>query len=518
MNFFSPIRAFDRSTLRPLRGRQPAAIEAIRQAVREGHKRIIVQAPCGFGKTITAAHLIAGALEKGKRALFTAPAIQLVEQTLASFESEGIHDIGVLQGCHERTDWNAAVQIASVQTLVRRRDPDFDLVIIDEAHSSFNGLNQRLTSPAWANKIVIGLSATPWARGMGLTWSKLIIAATTRELIDEGWLCPFEVYSPGIDPNLSDVRTTAGEYNEKDLSEAMDKPQLVADAVETYQRLGEGRQGFVFAVDRAHAASLQDEFMKAGIRAGYIDGFSPPEDRAETFERYRSGEYRLICNVGVLLTGVDEDVRILIDCAPTRSIIRHVQKIGRGLRLAEGKDTCLILDHAGNSERLGLVTDIHRDRLDMRKPGERVTPDDPSEKPVPKPLKCNVCSLMIPPGMRECPSCKTVVRKGSTVLVADGQLVKFGCDAPAPIGKPKTAKDRVAALGKQAVFGMLEARRIERGYAPGWSANQYRELFGVWPKSLSNVPVEPMAPELASWLRAKQIAFSKGRERRPAHG
>ena len=121
MNFFAPLRQFDLSILRPLRPRQAKAIADIRQAIREGHKRIIVQAPCGFGKTLTAAHIIAGALEKGKRSLFTCPAINLVNQTVAAFENEGIYDIGVIQAHHERTDWQASVQVASVQTLVRRQ-------------------------------------------------------------------------------------------------------------------------------------------------------------------------------------------------------------------------------------------------------------------------------------------------------------------------------------------------------------------------------------------------------------
>ena len=79
---------------------------------------------------------------------------------------------------------------------------------------------------------------------------------------------------------------------------------------------------------------------------------------------FHDGGIRVVCNVGVLTTGVDWDVRALILARPTKSEMLFVQIIGRGLRTAEGKDYCLILDHSDNHTRLGFVTDIGRDRLD----------------------------------------------------------------------------------------------------------------------------------------------------------
>ena len=155
------LRPFNNLRLRPLRPRQAQAIADIRQAIKDGHKRIILQAPCGFGKTLTAAWLIGGALSKGTRPLFTAPAISLIDQTVKAFEFEGIRDIGVMQGQHERTDREAQVQIASVATLIKRELPDVDFLMLDEIHRSFRGLNEMLDGP-WKDKIAIGLTATPW--------------------------------------------------------------------------------------------------------------------------------------------------------------------------------------------------------------------------------------------------------------------------------------------------------------------------------------------------------------------
>ena len=94
----------------------------------------MLQMPTGAGKTRIAAQIIQRALDKGKRVAFIVPALSLIDQTVAAFEAEGIHCIGVMQGIHERTDREQPVQVCSVQTVARRKRPDVDLVIVDEAH------------------------------------------------------------------------------------------------------------------------------------------------------------------------------------------------------------------------------------------------------------------------------------------------------------------------------------------------------------------------------------------------
>ena len=123
-------------SLPPLRAWQERTVPLIREAVKEGHRRIVVQSPTGAGKTLLAAHLFANSIGKSKRPMLTVPDITLVEQTLHSFERVGITDIGIIQAQHERTDFAAQVQIASVQTLIRRELPEVDFVMIDEVHVS----------------------------------------------------------------------------------------------------------------------------------------------------------------------------------------------------------------------------------------------------------------------------------------------------------------------------------------------------------------------------------------------
>ena len=110
----------------------------------------MLQGPTGFGKTLTAAHIIQRALDKGNRVIFTVPALSLIDQTVAAFEAEGIHCVGVMQGYHPTTDSEQPVQVCSVQTLARRQKPDAAIVIIDEAHLAFKSVHDWMADPAWA--------------------------------------------------------------------------------------------------------------------------------------------------------------------------------------------------------------------------------------------------------------------------------------------------------------------------------------------------------------------------------
>jgi superfamily II DNA or RNA helicase len=193
---------------RDLRPHQSQAIEMLKQSLRSGKRRPLVQAPTGFGKTLVAAAIIEGALAKGKRVIFTVPVLPLVEQTVEAFRNDGVRNIGVIQGFHMMTDWSLPVQIASVQTLQRRKIPEADVVIIDECHRWFNFYGRWMMDPAWQGRPFIGLSATPWTRGLGQYYDDLIIAATTQDLIAAGYLSPFRVYAPSH-PDLTGVRTVA---------------------------------------------------------------------------------------------------------------------------------------------------------------------------------------------------------------------------------------------------------------------------------------------------------------------
>jgi superfamily II DNA or RNA helicase len=179
------------STLRP---DQEHALELLRQSLRAGNKRPMMQAPTGFGKTMLAAAICDGILKRGKQAIMTVPAITLVDQTVDKFAKEGITDVGVIQPQHTLTNSFAPIQVASIDTLCRRPLPKADYVLIDEAHRLHKFYGEWMTQDEWRKIPFIGLSATPWTKGLGRLYDDLLIPTSTQKLIDAGHLSQFRVF------------------------------------------------------------------------------------------------------------------------------------------------------------------------------------------------------------------------------------------------------------------------------------------------------------------------------------
>jgi superfamily II DNA or RNA helicase len=141
-------------------------------------------------------------IESGKRVGFLMPRLDLVEQTIRAFQEAGIAHVGVIQGKHHLTDATAPVQICSEQTLARRDIPGFDLIFIDEVHLQFRKILAWIDDPKLQSIPVIGLSATPWSKGLGKHYQHLINPTSIQGLIDKKILCPFTVFAPP-GPDLS---------------------------------------------------------------------------------------------------------------------------------------------------------------------------------------------------------------------------------------------------------------------------------------------------------------------------
>jgi DNA repair protein RadD len=492
-------------TTRQLRPYQAEAIHKLRLSLASGKRRPVLMAATGAGKTRISAAIFDMARKKGKRAAFVVPALSLIDQTVEAFWSDGIRDVGVIQADHPLTDWSKPVQVCSIQTLERRAYPEVDLVLVDECHRGSKFLERWMSDPAWQNVPFIGLSATPWAKGMGKLFDDLIIAATTEDLIQAGYLSPFRVFAPSH-PDLSAVRTVAGDYHEGDLSQAMNKSALVANIVDTWITKGEGRPTLCFAVDRAHARNLQEQFEAAGVPCGYVDAYTDADDRKRIRDKFHNGEYKVVCNIGTLTTGVDWDVRCIILARPTKSEMLFVQIIGRGLRKATGKDDCLILDHSDNHLRLGFVTDISHAELDR---GER---KKAAERKAPLPKECPKCAFLKPPKTAKCPCCGFKPEARSAVDEMAGELEEMVRGTGSKSGGPK---NHIRLQGQwipyAAFFGQLKQYARERGYKPGWAANQYRNAIGTWPNHYASAPEQPVSYEVASWIRSQLIRYAKGK-------
>lgn len=495
------------TSLRPLRPHQQSALDDLRLAIREGARRVVCQLPTGAGKTVCAAHIVAGARAKGKRVAFCVPTLGLVDQTFDRFLENGIDasDMGVIQADHGWRRPHAPIQIATAQTLARRRLPEVDVVIVDEAHVQFSVYERWMKE---SSALFIGLTATPWAKGMGRKWDRLVKGASMTELIGMGYLSPFRVFAPST-PNLDGIATVAGDYHEGQLADRMNKPTLVADIVTTWIDRGEDRPTLCFATGRDHARAIHDRFAEFGIPVAYVDAHTPREERDEIGRKLGTGEIKVVCNIGCLTTGIDWDVRCLILARPTKSHSLFTQIIGRALRTADGKADALILDHSDTHSRLGLVTDIDFDEMDdgSKKQQERAKK---REKSVPLPKCCPACTALMPVGNVSCLECGTPLPRRIDVHTIEGDLTEF----TGKRAKSKKTKGNVLAeLPKSDIYGQLRTLALERGHSDGWIAHKYRAIYGVWPRGVQDSPpVEPCFA-LRQFIRHQNIAWAKSHKK-----
>lgn len=494
--------------MKPLRDYQSQAIEEVRQALVQKLKPVL-SAPTGSGKTRLASEIFALARMKNKRAVFCVPFLSLINQTYKVFIEAGIdeREIGVIQSDNPLTDWARPVQIASIDTINRRpKFPDADIVIFDEVHK--NSVVYQRWMEAHPDAYFIGLSATPYASGMAKIWDKLIVVSTTSQLIERGYLAPFKYYAPSV-PDLRGVKITAGDYQTDQLALAMSKADLIADIVTTWIKRGEDRPTFCFCVNRRHAQEVQAQFIAAGIPIGYVDAFTPVEEREALIEQLKTGEIKIICNIGTMTTGVDAPfVSCIILARPTKSEMLFVQIVGRGLRTHPGKENCLVLDHSSTALNLGRPDEIHYDHFKGGKVATSGSKNkDKEEKEKPRPRACPHCAFVLLPIEKSCPSCGYVFPPPtSDVYVVDGELSELGKG-----GKLKKAKFD----DKQAFWSGLLYMAEERGKAKSWALANYKNKFGVWPRNLRDVPEYPTRT-VKDYVKSRMIAWAKSKERMAA--
>jgi superfamily II DNA or RNA helicase len=261
-------------TLRPY---QCAALDEARGHIRQGRRRVLIAAPTGSGKTSVAAEMIRSAFGRGRESLFLAHRKELLDQCHERLAEFGV-DSSIVREDDPRIDLAKPVQVASVQTMVRRLDrfaaDAFDLVIVDECHHIRAATYEKILQHFSAAKAVIGLTATPCrrdGRGLAESFDGIVQTASLKQLIADGYLVPVRMFR-GERIDLSEVRIHKGDYALGELGERMNNSGLVGNIVTEWQRLAADRQTVVFATTVAHSQSIRDRFREAGIRAEHIDG------------------------------------------------------------------------------------------------------------------------------------------------------------------------------------------------------------------------------------------------------
>lgn len=488
----------ERKMLPELRPEQEKLIENIRSSVRAGNKRIAAAAPCAFGKTVTFCHIAKRSIENGKRVWIVVDSIELIDQTLAELKNYGL-DSGVIQGIHELTDYTKPLQVVTAQTITRRwqrfdANPQWlpDIAIFDENHTVYKAHRELINM--LPKTLVIGFSATPTTKWLGKLYSDLVVGSTVKELLDMGRLSPVRAFACH-EPDLKGIATGAdGDYAKKPLTERVNTKTIRADIVKTWFRLGENRQTIVFTILVQHSIDVANEFADAGIKVAQIDGRTNKDLRKQIIEDFKNGVYKMLVSVGTIIKGFNATgVECIIDAQPTKSLSRHIQKLGRGMRLHEGKKDCLILDHASNILRNGWPQDYHPTELDN---GEKKENPDRKKETDPKPKKCANCGAII--DSFRCSNCGHEIEKQAGIIVEPGELKEL-----TPTQK-KNIKNSTPE-SQQAFYSGLIAYGQDKGYKPGYAAHKFKSKFGVFPDNLQHVPGDYSFGEVASYIKYLNI-------------
>jgi len=455
-----------------LRDYQDHSLQLLRQAFSQGNKKVVLQLATGAGKTEIACQIILNALSKNKRVVFTVNKIVLCEQASERLDKYEVPH-GIYQAQNERWNPEHPCQVASVQTLHRRKTlEDIDICIVDECHCHAEALKKlEAYNP---DCLFIGLTASPYSK-LAPWWQNLVTGVPMQYLMDTGHLVPYEVFAAPC-ADLSGVKTVAGEFHQGQLAEATDKPKLTGDVVSTYQKIGEGRQGIIFACNRAHAKHIAKEFNRRGIPADSIDCYTLAEERNAMIDSFNNSETRILVSIQVITTGFDSPVASYagLACA-TKSRIKLCQALGRVLRPCDGKTKAIVADHGQNLERLGFPEDWHDEELDD---GKRAKQSKSKDKPESLPKACPSCDFIKPAGMHKCPACGFKPEIIRDVEFEKGDLVKI----------QKQDRKNLGTDEKQAFLSGLNQHAKEKGYRKGkgcwgWSLKQYETKFGCSPSS-----------------------------------
>lgn len=479
---------------------QVPSIAALRANIKAGIKSQILASMVGSGKTVMAAYLLHECWKKDRRGIFVVDRLSLLDQTSAVLDRYGIPH-GIVQSHHARYRPGELIQVASIQTVAKRGWPQADLIICDECHCLYETMTKKI---AKEDARIIGLTATPFTRGLGRYYKALVNVTTGNKLTAEGFLVPFKVWA-AAEPDMTGAKVVAGEWTDEEASKRSIK--IVGDVVAEYQRHGDGRKSIIFGVDVAHCEEIQRQFLVAGINVALYTYRTDDEEREMMLREFRKPDsaIRGLISVAALSRGFDvPDVGCIIMCRPLKaSFAEFIQIIGRGLRSHPGKKDCYILDLAGNFMRhYPAMVEFFEDgaqTLDDGKPKPKSTPSIPEEK---KPRKCPRCKAVFGAGSF-CPSCGYIFPPRSTVHHEDGVLANFD-------GSKVLKLDREAKIQ---LHGELTYICHKRGYKPVWISWKYKAITGVWPSGVSQGMRTPSPATLAAVERMARQA-----PRRPLAG
>lgn len=508
-------REQEHQTEHPLRPYQARGVEDIRSSMRK-HRRVLYQLSTGGGKTRIMAEIVRMAKSKGSRVLLLAPRRELVYQIRSALLREGVKAGIIMAG--ESPDLYADVHVASFDTLHARaiqrekiRMPRADLVLVDEAHLAVADGRQEILNHYDTERHVL-VTATP-ARGDGRGLCEiaddLVLGPSMREMIDMGHLLPLRYFAPD-EPDLKAVKLGKdGDYQKKALGAAMDKPKLIGDIADNWQRIASDRSTVVFCVNRKHSRHMTEEFRARGFTAEHVDGETPAAERWAILDRVNRGETQILCNVFVASYGLDiPRLSCAVLARPTKNLTLYLQTIGRVMRPFEGQDDGIVIDHAGAIKENGFADDLHPWSLDGKEKIKDRIESQKKEAGEPKEITCQSCKHVFK-NSHVCPKC------GHQAIPLTEKIPVHEADLKEVKRKETVAEKRNRTEPREAkaqFFAELRRYAADKGKNDGWVAHTYRERYSVWPNAHKGVPPAPrVSPDTASYIKSRQIAYARSR-------
>ena len=446
-----------------LREYQQQAVDGLREAFREGRKRVLLVAPTGAGKTVIFAHLTAALAAAGQRVLLLAHRDFLLDQIAGTLATVGVPCGFIaarrLPALHHR------VQVASVQTLRNRLDvwrPDW--IICDEAHHATAG-SWRMVLSAYQSARVVGVTATPQrldGNGLGDVFEALVRGPEVRWLMEQGFLSHARYFCPAT-VDTSGLRTRMGEYRAGDVNAACNTARVTGEAVAHYRKLCDGAPAVAFCASIKHSEHVAETFRAAGYRWASLDSSMTDAARRAAVDGLRTRVLHGLSSCDIISEGFDlPHVTAAILLRPTKSLGLHLQQIGRVLRPAPGKAHAVIIDHVGNVGRNadGAWQHNHGFADDER---EWTLEGKPTRPKAPAVILCPECFAAY--GGGRCPQCGYErEQEPERKIPAVDETAELEAVDPAEA----RAQERAAQTLED-----LRAIGKARGYKPGWAWHRW---------------------------------------------
>ncbi len=437
----------------------PACIHYFRKS--KG-KHPVIALPTGSGKTYAIADLIKFVTKKwNTKVVILSHVKEILSQNYKSIENYtgkkvSLYSAGV--GKREIGD----ITVAGIQSVYRKPElfKDFGLVIIDEAHmvNPSEGTMYDSFFKGIGNHVRVGFTATPFRLGAGYIFGKmddtlfddLILDWCTKDkfnqLVKEGFLCRLTTKRTKLEMDTTGINLVGGDFNEKQLADKFDREEVTKAAIKEILAAGVNRKKWlIFAIDINHAEHIAETLIRNGIPTAPVHSKMKEVgiDREKALEGFKNGKYRCVVNVNILTTGFDDPgIDLIALLRPTSSPVLHVQTLGRGSRIEESKDNCLVLDFAGNTQRLGPINDV----LVLKK-----KKSEGGGEPITK--SCPDCNSIVSISVKTCPDCghKFKFQHGLSANAANVSIMDDGkahwlpvhdvtYEANNKVGAPSTAK------------------------------------------------------------------------------